>query len=168
VALVVEDGTGKTDSNSYCGLADARAYALDREVTLPASDAVLSPMLVKATDFIESYEARFPGMRMSELQALAWPRKSATIYGYPIAENAIHAQLKKATYEAVIALYLGVDLQPTGQNAKSFAAVRKEKVGPLEQEYAIDSGSYYPVLVAVDNAIAPLLMGGGGITTARA
>ncbi|GJE00556.1 DnaT-like ssDNA-binding protein [Methylobacterium isbiliense] len=81
--LIVENGTGLPDAESYVSVAEACAYHLARR-----NDAWLDPevpdefreaALVRATAFIDAtYRDRFPGYRVQgRVQALEWPRVSA-------------------------------------------------------------------------------------------
>ena len=78
MTLVVEDGTGKADAESYISAADASTYHTARGNTAwagLASDTIREQMLRKATDYITAtYKGRWKGMPVSTLQALDWPR----------------------------------------------------------------------------------------------
>ena len=50
MALVIEDGSRVAGANSYVTLAEARAFASARGVTLSAVDATLEPFVIKAFD----------------------------------------------------------------------------------------------------------------------
>ena len=54
MALEIEDGTGKPNSNSYVTVAQARSYALARGVELPAAEAAVESLLVQAMDYLEA------------------------------------------------------------------------------------------------------------------
>ena len=55
MSLIVEDGTGLPDANSYCDLDEIRSYAADRGVALSSDDAIIIAFAIKATDYLESY-----------------------------------------------------------------------------------------------------------------
>ncbi|WBF76993.1 hypothetical protein PSV3_00292 [Septimatrevirus PSV34] len=50
ITIVVEDGSGVTNANSYVSVADARIYASNRGVELPLDDDELAAMLIRSTD----------------------------------------------------------------------------------------------------------------------
>jgi len=109
VALIVEDGTGRSDAESYVGLSDADAYATARGLTFPidagAPATAAEQALRRATAWIDgAYRTRFPGFRKElRVQALEWPRRGAyDIHGYPIGENELPRELKAATIEAAV------------------------------------------------------------------
>jgi hypothetical protein len=109
-------------------------------------------------DFLETLEARFAGTRVSETQALAWPRADVQVNGFDLAEDTIPAVLVKAlcqlAYDAE-----KVDLMPRGDGRE----VTKEKIGPLEFTYAeTNSAAPQPSLTAFWALIDPLLSASGG------
>jgi hypothetical protein len=50
VALIIEDGTGKTTAQSYASEAELAAYAAERGITIAGTDTQL---LLKAMDYLE-------------------------------------------------------------------------------------------------------------------
>src|ERR1019366_2479981 len=76
LTLIKEDGTGKTDANSYADLADGNAYHdghLYASAWTAASDAQKAVALVMASRLIDA-EFQFNGLRSVASQALQWPR----------------------------------------------------------------------------------------------
>jgi hypothetical protein len=122
MALIVEDGTGFVDSESYISVADAAAYhvARNNDAWASGADVAWEGALRRATEWIDAnYRARFSGYRTkSRAQALEWPRTSAYYvdrvngpspyyagsagFGFwtAIAANAIPVELQRATAEA--------------------------------------------------------------------
>ena len=85
VTLIVEDGTGLPNSNSYVDLDDALTYFT--QVGNPvwaaaASDDLRASALIRATAFIDAtYRGHYPGYRVQQrAQALEWPRVGAYTY----------------------------------------------------------------------------------------
>ena len=68
MALVVEDGTGKSDAQSYVSVATFKSWATSRGYVLPAADTDIEAMLLKACDFIErkTFSGTFPRNIMEE------------------------------------------------------------------------------------------------------
>jgi len=147
MAFVVEDGTGKIDSNSYGSVADSDIYFNDRG---NAEWAALSTQqkqqnLVKATDYIDLvYGSRFIGYKATDEQALQWPRIDAEGY----ASNEIPIDLEKATFEYALRSSVNV-LIPDGFSG---AAIKKEKVGPIETEYDTSRGSTLTAIIPYPGA----------------
>ena len=76
LTLIKEDGTGKTDANSYADLTDGNAYHdghLYASAWTAASDAQKAVALVMASRLIDA-EFQFNGTRTNALQGLQWPR----------------------------------------------------------------------------------------------
>lgn len=172
MALIVEDGTGKADAESYISVSDAASYLSDRGYSAfaaLATDALKEAALRKATDYMEqAYRTRWKGTRVTATQALSWPRlyveredyyvTFATppqnidgTYYYPGDE--VPVEVKNAC--ALLALKsIDGDL-----NADLTQGVKREKVDVLEVEY--DSASpQYVRYRAIDNMLAVFITGG--------
>jgi hypothetical protein len=83
MALIVEDGTGLSDANSYVSVAYADAYFLARNVTAWASLTNKEALLIQATDYMEAvYSESWKGTVLLDTQALSFPRiiDDATVY----------------------------------------------------------------------------------------
>lgn len=134
VTIVVEDGSIVANANSYQTVAQARAYALQRGITLDADDDVVGAQLINATDYLQQFECQYQGKRTDcENQLLAWPRTGVVLCCEDFDPNTIPANLKAAQNTLVIAQKSGVVLFP---NIGPADYVIREKVGPLETEYA--------------------------------
>ena len=79
MALVVEDGTGKADAESYVSVATFRAWAASRGYLLPTGDSDVEALLRKACDYIE--RKQFIGTPLVSTQALSFPRNILDEYG---------------------------------------------------------------------------------------
>jgi hypothetical protein len=130
--IVVEDGTGKTDANSFASTAYADAYFGDRQIQAWASltTPVKEAALIKATDYIVLwFSTSFKGVQKTEEQALPFPRTGT---GLP---TEMPAQLLKATCEYAVRaasapLNDDVVVDGTGQVIQKLV----ERVGPIEDE----------------------------------
>lgn len=147
MALIVEDGTGKVDAESYASVAQFRDYHTKRGNDISGLiDADIEALLRKATDYIQqTYYGRWAGYRNEENQALDWPRSyvprdpsiqypspqqvttDVAAYYYPF--NEIPLQLIQATCELALKADAEELLGEYGQVTKS------EKVGRIEVEY---------------------------------
>jgi hypothetical protein len=77
LTLVKEDGTGKTDANSYADVAGGDAYFeghLYASAWTAATSGTKAAALVMATRLVDS-QFQFNGYRANETQALQWPRE---------------------------------------------------------------------------------------------
>lgn len=164
MSLIVEDGTGRADAESYISVVDATAYHAARGNAAwasLASDIVREQLLRKATDYMEQvYRSRWAGVRVHSTQALSWPRYNVPLedvgYGYAYyASDAVPPQVKNACAE--LALKAATDeLAPDIEQR-----VTREKVGDLEVQYA-ENGPQYTQYRAIDNLLSPLLSAVGG------
>lgn len=136
MALVVEDGTGKSNANSYLSVADADTYQTNRNNTTwtALSTANKEVALIKATDWIEaSFKPRWLGYRINNSMALSWPRYDVVDYdGYVIAADAVPQVIKDVTaimaYEASQAA-LFTNVSATDRNLSSIS----QSAGPVSQ-----------------------------------
>lgn len=150
----------------YGTLAAADAYFADRANASWAagSDGDRLAALVRGSQAVDGlYEPRFAGRRGGGYdQALSWPRRgAATANGEAISEEGVPLPVTYAAYEAA-AVELGEpgSLTPVIVAART---VRREKVGPLEAEYAAGGSSAdmvaaaRPVLTMLDGLLYPFL-----------
>ncbi len=145
--LIIEDGTGKEDSNSYVTAAELVTFAALRGVTIPDTAPEQEVLLIKGVDYVESFGSRLSGTKNTGTQAMQWPRTGATADGYAVTSTDIPAQLKKAqlqaALESVTTSLLGTSANPTG--------IKKEKVDIIETEYFERGASIdpeYPAIMA--------------------
>jgi hypothetical protein len=131
MSFIIEDGTGVAGATSYATVAQAQAYAADRGLSLPAAEADVQKLLIKACDFLQSLEDQYQGSRTDAEQALAWPRSGVTVFGTRLVEDdAIPSMLIQAQCQLAVDL-VNNDLQPTDQGKE----VQTETVGPLSTTY---------------------------------
>lgn len=77
LTLIVEDGSGKTDANTYAAVADGDAYHeghLYASAWTAATVESREKALVMATRVIDAF-FRFRGFKSAVTQALQWPRR---------------------------------------------------------------------------------------------
>lgn len=145
ISLIVETGAGIVNANTYATVSDARDFALNRGVVLSSNDDEIAALLIKASDYIDSLEPEFAGVRVSGAQALAFPRLGLT----PV----LPAAIKKAQLQAVLEQHGGVILMP------SFVAsdyVVEETVGPITTKYSDPAKvNMRPVIPAIDALLEP-------------
>lgn len=154
ITIVVEDGSGVTNANSYVSVADARIYASNRGVELPLDDDELAAMLIRSTDYLEAQACRFQGKPTSTTQALQWPRTGVFLNEDEVPSNVIPKSLIAAQVQLAMAINAGFDLQP---NVSPQDYVTREKVGPIETEYADPlSVGIMPTFTAANALLAPL------------
>ena len=144
MALVVETGSGATNSESYASVADADAYFTARAGTTTwaaASTASKEQALRDATTYLDlTYGPRWVGRRVHESQALDWPRQFISDRdGFPVDSDEIPTRIKYATIEAAL-MALSENLLP--DIAEPGSILEEEvKVGPVEQRIKYSSRS---------------------------
>jgi hypothetical protein len=175
MALVVEDGTGKADAESLISVADATSYHAARGNTAwadLASDTVREQMLRRATDYMQAtYKQRWKGVPVTTTQALDWPRAYVEReYSYSTAttppssidgnlwwpSNEVPVAVQRACAELALRAIDG-DLAPDLD-----APVIREKVGPIETEYAVGARQS-TVFRAIEGMLAPFFAASGGM-----
>jgi len=131
MSIVTEDGTGLANAETYCGVADMRAYCDGRGLALTGlTDARIEQLLRNASDYLLVYSTSWQGDRLTATQALDWPRTGVYLNGYAQPPAPLPVALVNAS--ALLA-YKAKD-GPLTPDVKS-AAVKRLKLGPLEKEY---------------------------------
>jgi hypothetical protein len=163
VALIVEDGTIVAGAESYISVADADTYFTARaNATWDAlADADKEAALRKATDYMTGrYGLRWKGERVSELQALDWPRSGAYANGFLIDSGSVPVAVQRACAELAVRASAD-DLAPDVG-----AQVKQEVVGPISVTYA-DGARQDTRYALVDSMLAAYLKGAGQIPVVR-
>jgi len=151
MSLVVEDGTGRADAESYVALAFADDYhaKLDNAAWAAAGDTTREAALRRATQYLDT-RYTFAGAPLTTTQALAWPRDIAP---WPV------RAVQNATCEAALraldgALYTDV----------ADAPVTQETVGPISVSYGVGQNGGQTRLTIIDDMLRALLGGIGRMT----
>lgn len=162
--IIVEDGSGVTDANSYCSLAEVRSFADNRGLSLPVVDDDVEIAMLSAMDFIESKRDQFQGVKTDSAQALQFPRVRLRIDGYPVDDNVIPTCLKFAQCRATFEVADGLDLQPIIDGM----FITKDVVGPLETEFEqIRTDDGLDVVEAIVSFLKPLFVKNTGYRLGR-
>lgn len=159
MSLIVEDGTGKADAESYISVADASAYHTARNNTAWAAlstDTLREAALRKATEYmVNAYRSRWQGTRKTEDQALCWPRYSVVVEGYLVDDASVPEIVKRACAELALKAS-AADLAPDLTQG-----VVREQVGPIAVEYDRTSPQATRY-AAIEAMLRPFLKSGGG------
>jgi hypothetical protein len=130
--LIVENGTGLPNADSYVSLAEADEYHEKRgnQVWATLSEARREQLLRLASDYITYIFGNiFVGKKAVAGQSLVWPRISTVdINLYTLG---VPRQIREATAELALVANTTA-LMPNNTNGP---AKRKVKVGPIEVEY---------------------------------
>lgn len=156
IILVIEDGTGKPNANSYITVDEAKAYAESRGVTNLGTDDTIAANLVLAADFMET-TGPYKGYPFRKEQGLEFPRTERA--GGP--SLGIPEKVKKAQAQLIL------DIKESGAlltTSRQFALKRRKLEG-LEQEWAVGSYAMYApkaVHPFYDHLMGPFKVYSGG------
>lgn len=160
MTLIVEDGTGKADAESYISVADADTYHANQGNTAWAAIATstLKEQALRRgmTYMTGEYRDRWDGRRASATQRLDWPRLMVAIRDIAghLASDFIPPDVMYAHAELALLAADG----PLAPNLER--GVLREKIGPLEFDYdpAAPQVTQYR---AVDMMVKPFLAHSG-------
>lgn len=163
MTLVVEDGSAKADADSYADVTDADAFIADWHDDADwnsASQARKERALRRGTRFVDTFN--FRGKRLSQSQALDWPRDNVGIVDgqhvhpgtmpRPVKEAAIEAALRDVQGETLLVDHDGGTIRRESkqvgslQKSQEFATPRQagktfEAVNRLLKPYTVSSSS---------------------------
>lgn len=157
MTIIVEDGTGLPDANSYVDVEYATNYATSIGAEFDPTDEASLVSATQAMDLL--YGSKYLGTKLTADQALLFPRTDF-VDDNGFTRSGIPVELKKATVEAAIAQQAGVTL--VSNPSRDQVLTRKtSKVGDLEQtfEYA-DAATSTSQLTKVGLTISPILKAG--------
>lgn len=168
MALVIEDGAGKADAESYASIADIAAYATARGLTFAitggtnATDAETAAR--RATTWLDAtYRGGFTGRKKNGRdQRLEWPRYDAHDNQCPvefIADDEIPREIIDACCEAAIREKASPGaLSPDVTPGTVKKRVRVE--GAVEVEYAAGTTpaqAQRPIATVIDDILSSLI-----------
>lgn len=162
MTITVETGSGSSSAQSYASVADADAWHAARGITVwaPLLTEEKEAALVRATAYMtQVYRTRWAGRRLTNTQALDWPRcwvpriDGPSGYGihpdyYP--QDQVPREVRDACCELALSAAAG-DLAPNIERLK-----QSVKIGPIETTYAANSPAFTRYR-AVDNMLQPVL-----------
>jgi hypothetical protein len=186
MTLIVEDGTGVANANSYISVADARTYASARGTTLPSDDSAVEALILQGMSYIEAQRARFqgsktytgvvgfhdddwfpiplpPDVNTHAAQALQWPRYDVYIDDIPLSGSAIPVELVSALAQCAVEISSGNDLQANTTGTP----VKIEKVDVIETQYMtpaeMNTTGFSASYPKVESLLQPLYSSSGAL-----
>lgn len=170
MTLIVEDGTGLPNANSYISVVDTDAYFTGRGNAkwASASPTDKESALVNATDYLDlRWIGLVGGVALTTTQSLLFPRTrlAPCARGAVLPTQVLYATAEYAVRALAGSLWPDPTVDPSGYAIRS----KKTKVGPIETDIAFAAGSgmsggnqitkpSYPI---ADNLLRCLLLGGG-------
>lgn len=158
MALVIEDGTGKADAQTFASVDYLKAYAKARGITIPTVPADLESMLMLGMDAMRDLD--YVGSKATKAQALPFPRTGVKIDDFEYASTELPSLLLDGQCALAIESKK-TDLLPTIA-ANSSGGVIEKTVGEITLRYA-DSGraSTRPIVEKAKVHLRKLLRSGG-------
>ncbi len=173
MAIVVEDGTGLANADSYSSVADADTYLAsigDPGSWSTQTVTAKEQALVRATQWLDNtYRTEWKGRRKLQTQALAWPR--VEVYDeddFLVPDDEVPTILAKATAEAAYR-FLTAELSPDLDNGGALVKRTRAKVASLEEEleYVVGAVIGTEQFQKIEDMLAGLVDGSGSGSTDR-
>ena len=92
MTLIIEDGSGKSDAESYASAEDLTMYAVKFGVVIPADATAQEALLRRAALAMDGMT--WKGRKTSSEQALSWPRREVHLDGENKAANYLPARIQ--------------------------------------------------------------------------
>ena len=171
MALIIEDGTGKVDAESYASVSDASTYFTAYDAAFAATwgglaTGVQEEALRNATQYIENrYRGRWKGCKETKEQALAFPRVDLCDEdGYEV--SGIPVRLLQATAEAAKRAY-SADLEPDLTVDRNIASESRGLDVLRKSVSYIGAKPTEARFTVIDRLLSSYLNAGAGMTTAE-
>jgi hypothetical protein len=143
MGLIIEDGTGKPNADSYSEVAELVSYARMYGATIPADEVAQEALLRRAA--LAMNGMKWKGRRANPDQALAWPRKDVIVDTEIKPSNYIPARIQYGQ----MALAAEIHAEDVDPIEKRKGAVTLERVeGAVTREYAAYSNTSSRLLPA--------------------
>jgi hypothetical protein len=172
MALIVEDGTGKSDADSYSSIAELDAYNLAygndarwRDKTLQQKEE-FARLATQGLDL--EYSSKILGTIKESDQALLFPRVGIEdpIDGFVYDDDSVPTRWKYAHAELSLELARGTLLHAAQSDSSGIIRERK-KLGPIEIEKTYSASKASSVAVAdfprVDRLVSRFTTGDSGV-----
>lgn len=158
MTLIVEDGQGRPDADSYVSVADCVQYAAEYGLAFAGETSKQEAALRMATRYIDGYS--FRGSRSTVDQALAWPRTfvdnpSSSWYlqspwgAVPV--DPAGQVIPREVVQAACELACRGILRPLVSDVPA-RVISEQKIGPITQKFE-DTGSSGQIRYAAVDAL---------------
>ncbi|WP_223464859.1 DnaT-like ssDNA-binding protein [Pseudomonas sp. GL-RE-26] len=149
MTLIIEDGTGKLDADSFATAAELVTYAANYGAAIPADTPGQESLLRRAALAMDGYT--WKGARTNGDQALSWPRRDVTIDERTLPSDSIPVRIKSGQMALAAEIHTD-DIDPVD---KRTGAVTKERVeGAVDVQYAAPSAaSQKPAVTASPSSL---------------
>jgi hypothetical protein len=175
MALVVENGTGLSNANSYQSVAGADAYHATHSGSTVWSGSTTpqkEQALIIASQYLDIvYGRQYVGSKMSRLQGLLWPRVGVTdIDGFGYGSNEIPQAVLDATSEAALRYRQDGSLIVDVSSKDQAVVSQSVTVGPIQKSttYAASGKVEQKKYPVIEQLIGEFCGGFGSVPTERA
>ena len=160
--LIVETGTGASDSDSYTTLDYARTYAAKYGYELPIDDDEANVFLRKGCLYVDLFESSFSGERLNDTQALAWVRvnsyKCAGRDQIYLPSDSVPIEIQHANIIAANYYATGIDVRA---NSDGLSIASEEVVGAVKVAYFDNEKTGATIeITEADDMLSNFLCGG--------
>ena len=157
MALIIEDGTGVANADSFLTLADARTLALNYGLTLATDDTEAEVQLRQGYNGLLVSEPSLQGVRTHDVQTGIYPRTGVysncvAVDGETIPQSVKLAQLN---YSSAINSGYGTNTVDNGLDLSGFNVD-----GVYSETYQDGNTKTNSTIQGVDNALYPLTLQG--------
>lgn len=131
MTLIIEDGTGKPDAESYASAEDLAMYAVKFGVTIPADMPAQEALLRRAALAMDGMT--WKGRKSNSEQALSWPRRGVELDYEIKPDNYLPARIQYGQMALASEIHTD-DVDPIDQ--RQGAVIRERVEGAVDVEYA--------------------------------
>ncbi|MBT9268585.1 hypothetical protein KKQ10_27275 [Pseudomonas sp. MG-9] len=131
MTLIIEDGTGKPDAESYASAEDLAMYAVKFGVTIPAGVPAQEALLRRAALAMDGMT--WKGRKFNSEQALSWPRRGVELDYEIKPDNYLPARIQYGQMALAAEIHTD-DIDPVDQ--RQGAVIRERVEGAVDVEYA--------------------------------
>jgi hypothetical protein len=131
MTLIIEDGTGKPDAESYASAEDLAMYAVKFGVVIPAEVPAQEALLRRAALAMDGMA--WKGRKSNSEQALSWPRRGVELDYEIKPNNYLPARIQYGQMALAAEIHTD-DVDPIDQ--RQGAVIRERVEGAVDVEYA--------------------------------
>ncbi|WP_460100066.1 DnaT-like ssDNA-binding protein [Pseudomonas sp. H3_C08] len=131
MTLIIEDGTGKPDAESYASAEDLAMYAVKFGVVIPAEVPAQEALLRRAALAMDGMT--WKGRKSNSEQALSWPRRGVELDYEIKPDNYLPARIQYGQVALAAEIHTD-DIDPVDQ--RQGAVIRERVEGAVDVEYA--------------------------------
>jgi hypothetical protein len=158
--LILEDGSGIPDANSFVTVAEVVSYCAARALVFPSAQAAREAAIIEAGEYLQN-EVRWSwrGTKQYYEQSMPFPRTSVTEYrGLPVPINSVPWRVKQA--QMYLAYLASQDPGNLDKVLERGGKIKTKTVGPITTTFMDDAPVEF-VIQKVQGLLYPLLSQGG-------